>query len=104
MAITEPTSSEEYERLFAERTRYFGTGLGVGISLPCPFCCAPDFMSYKIAETDAFMKRGATCKACNRSLKAIITAEGTAGRQMEFVQTGGPDCTLSWLPPIRRME
>lgn len=100
--MAEPTSKEEYERLYHERTEYFGFGLETGMSVPCPWCCAPGFMRWKILEVEQAMERGATCKECGRAMKGIVT-KANGGTSLEMVQTGGPDANLPWLPPMRRV-
>lgn len=105
MKTEEQMTQDEYNRLYMERTRYFGQGiLETGMSVPCPFCVAPDFMVYRVLEAEEAMKKGAACKACGRSMKAIFHVNEPGNQQFEFVQTGGPDCALPFLPPIRRVE
>lgn len=101
--MKKPTSAEEYHELYNSRVKYFGYGMETGMSLPCPFCCNPGFMAYKILEMEEAMKRGNTCIECNRSIKAIFTKTNTT-TSFEVVQTGGPDCTDPWIPPIRRID
>lgn len=99
----DPQSQDEYNRLYQERVRYFGYGIETGMSMPCPFCCAPDFMVSTILDMEEAMKQGATCKNCRRSVKTVFHVNEPGNKQFEIVQTGGPDCTLPWLPPIRRV-
>jgi hypothetical protein len=100
--MAEPASFDEYNSRFHANQKYSGFGLDTTIHMPCGFCGSPDFMVAKVIDTESVMKRGATCKECGRSLKAIFTHHPAGGKSFEFVQTGGPDAP-AWLPPIRRV-
>lgn len=93
----------EYEHLFMQRTVYSGRGLATSVATPCPFCCEPDFMKFRVIDTEEALRRGGTCKACKRSIVAVFTGL-TTGQSFELVQTGGPDQEPNdWYPPMRRM-
>lgn len=95
---------DEYNRLIMERSRVFGFGMETSFSAPCPFCCAPDWMTYKVLEVEEVMKRGAVCKDCGRGVRAVFSVDQPGHKQFEFVQTCGPDPDLPFLPPMRRVE
>jgi bacterioferritin-associated ferredoxin len=98
-----PTTMAEYLARFAENQHITGFGLDTGMSLPCPFCAAPNFTSYKIVEVERVLSDGATCLECGRSAKAIIQRDGP-NIQTEIVQTGGAD-QPEWLEPkMRRVQ
>lgn len=89
MAHQDPTK-EEYERLSVTNIRYFGHGVNTGMALPCPFCAAPEFASYKILEMELVMARGNVCKVCGRGMRAEFN-RGPNHVLMHFIQTSGPD-------------
>lgn len=94
----EPKDLEEYFKRFAANQRIEGYGItGVTMSLPCPFCAAADFITYKVIEVEAALKKGATCKECGRTAAAIF--KRTPGEvAFNIVQTGGRD-QPEWLVP-----
>jgi len=97
----QPQNAQEYTRRFNLNQRIEGYGLGnVHIHMPCPFCAAPDFIVYEMLEVETAMGVGATCKECERSAKALITAIA-GGKSIEIVQTGGDD-PPDWLTPKMR--
>ena len=80
-----------------------GFGFDTTMHMPCPFCGAPDFMVFKVIDTLEASKQGGTCKECKRSMKTIVTSI-RGGRNMEFVQSAGPD-QPDWLSPkMRRVD
>jgi len=97
-----PRSHEEYLARFAANQHYFGFGLETGLSMPCPFCAAADFLASRILEVEQKLEVGATCRECARSAKAIFTREPGITR-FEIVQTGGPDQPDWLLPKMRRV-
>ncbi len=100
----EPQNADEYLKRFSANHRIWGHGIGnVWQSFPCPFCAAPDFMVFELLQAEEIFARGATCRECDRSAKAIITNMPN-GKSIEMVQTGGPD-QPAWLnPQIRRVD
>jgi hypothetical protein len=99
---SEPTNYKQYLERFNENQSISGFGPGnVTVHLPCPFCAAKDFMKYELMQVEDAMKRGATCKECGRSAKAIFTYLEN-GKSFEVVQTDGPD-QPPWLPEMRRV-
>lgn len=101
--MAHPTSSEEYLARFHASQRIDGFGAGTTVHVPCPFCAAPDFASWKILEVEKGMREPGTCKECKRSCKTIFH-HTTDGVSFEIVQTGGPD-QPEWLTPhMRRVD
>jgi hypothetical protein len=98
--VPEPVSLEEYNRLFAQRTRIDGYGLDVTTVIPCPFCSASDFASWRIVSCHEDMGREATCRECGRSARTLVATDGSATTG-ELVQTGGPP-PPDWLVPTPR--
>jgi hypothetical protein len=92
-------TKKEYEERFARNQLIFGSGFGTSVSLPCPFCAAPDNLKYRVIDSEAAMTRGAS-QECGRSWKAIFTAID-GGKQFEIVQTAGDD-PPDFLPAMRR--
>ena len=98
----DPATGEDYDALAMANTRISGHGVReTRIHLPCPFCAAPEFMSYLVIDAEAAMTAGATCEACGRSAKTIFTKHDDGGKSFEIVQTGGSD-PPAYLPPMRR--
>lgn len=99
--MSDPSSFEEYNERFHKNNRTTGYGIGnVYCHVPCPFCAAPDWMSWEVLSVEDSMKVGAECKECGRSAKAIIS-RSKDGISFEIVQTGGPDQPV-WLEPKMR--
>lgn len=100
----EPRSMEDYLARFQKNQKIDGFGIGnVHIGMPCPFCAAPGFLTYEILEVERVLARGATCKQCGRSSKALFSHK-LGATLFEIVQTGGPD-QPEWLTPkMRRLS
>jgi hypothetical protein len=100
---TPPTNLSEYNRRFALNQEITGFGItGVEQHTPCPFCAAPDFMVHKILETEEAFSKGAECRECGRSAKALFD-RSTGGVRFEIVQTGGPEQPDWLVPKMRRV-
>jgi hypothetical protein len=100
---TPPQNVDEYLGRFRANERCFGYGLDVSMGMPCPFCAAPDFVVYRVVDVESAMNKGATCKECGRSARALFTHDGPS-TSFEIVQTGGDD-PPDWLTPkMRRHE
>jgi len=91
----------EYLERFAAAYRMSGAGFETTMHVPCPFCAAPDNITYKVLEVAAALSDGATCEECGRSWRAIATLQGGNVR-FEVVQTGGDDGP-DFLPRMRRV-
>jgi hypothetical protein len=99
-----PRNKDEYLHRFTLNQKMSGFGIKEAAAhAPCPFCAAPDFMVFKIINTENSMEKGGTCSECGRSAKAILQRT-PAGIAFEIVQTGGDD-PPEWLTPkMRRMQ
>jgi transposase-like protein len=93
--MAEPKDMQEYTERFAANQKITGFGVNVTMHMPCPFCAEPDFMVYKIIETED--ATGGTCKACNRTLLIEHEVVGPT-RTIRMYQTGGPP-QPEWLNP-----
>lgn len=102
MALPEPKNIIEYNARQFENMRIEGVGVEVTIHMPCPFCGAKNFLSYRVLDVEEGLSRGATCQDCRRGLRAIFnrTLNNTAFR---FVQTEGAD-PPEWVEGIRRFD
>lgn len=101
--MTEPTTREEYEERFAKNTQIFGMGMTTSMSMPCPFCAAPNFMRYMILQMEEEITKEHVCKECSRGMRAQILIEHRGlCKTMHFIQTRGPDCTAEWVPPMHK--
>lgn len=98
--MTHPTSMQEYTERFAKNGRMEGFGLSTKTIMPCPFCAAPDWMAIPIMDPETAMKKGAECKECKRSARAIFS-KTLGGVSFAIVQSGGPD-QPEWLEPKMR--
>lgn len=89
-----PTNMEEAIARAARNVEIFGYGINeVAVSIPCPWCAAKDWMTYKIVDLafrphEALGKR--TCAECGRTGMALYNDTGSTVTT-EYVQTGGPD-------------
>jgi hypothetical protein len=98
--MAEPKDYDEYLKRLNENTKMEGFGFEVTMTVPCPFCAAPDFQKYLILEVEEAMAKDTTCKECGRSAKAIYH-RSPGSTSFEVVQTGGPD-QPEWLKPKMR--
>lgn len=98
--MTQATNLEEYTRLAHERAKVSGLGVDTSMTLPCFFCAAEDFVTYKILEMEKVMSEPHKCKECGRSAK-LIFEQLPSGVSFECVQTGGPE-QPDWLEPKMR--
>lgn len=104
--MPDPATLDEYNKRFNEGTlsSVAGVGAGVTVTMPCPFCAAPNWLKASILDVEGAMTKGATCSECARSGRAIMSHDATGNSiGFEFVQTGGDD-PPSYLPPMRRLE
>lgn len=99
---SKPQELKAFDEKFNKNTKLSGMGLETTMHLPCAFCAEPDYMIYRIIDTDTVMKEGAICKACKRGMKAIFHVNTPTEKRFEFVQFCGPDAPR-FLPPIRRI-
>lgn len=96
----DPATVEEYNAKSHAGIRYFGHGIReTGMSIPCPFCAAPDFVEYKLIEMEAVMSKEIVCKACGRGMRTIFE-RSRDGVKMEMVQSRG-DQPPAYLPKMR---
>jgi hypothetical protein len=100
--MSEPATQEEYEARHAENYRLSGHGIGnVHVHMPCPFCAAPEFLTYEILSMRDTLARGATCKECKRGMRAVFKSDDHS-TGFELVQTAGAD-PAPWIPQMRRV-
>lgn len=98
--MAQPQSKQEYEQRFAENMSLSGYGLDVTQHMPCPFCAAPAFVTYRIMEMTDVLSKGAECKECGRAMKIIFETDGQL-TVMRMVQTKG-DAPPPWVVPMER--
>lgn len=97
-----PSNMEQYLKRFDGNQKITGTGLDTTVTMPCPFCAAADFVSYRVIDVEQVMSRGAICRECGRGARAI-SHRRAGGASIEVVQTCGPE-QPEWLSPkIRRV-
>lgn len=97
-----PESMEQLAAMTMLNMRIEGYGPEVKTIAPCPFCAFPDWLCMPILDVSEAMKKGATCKQCGRSAKAIFSVERHDAKQFEIVQTGGDDPPAWFEPKMRR--
>lgn len=97
-------SQQEYERAFTLATRVEGFGTDVRTVIPCPACCAPDYLTIRIMHASEDMQQPATCKQCGLSTKSILTPIGRCGTSIETVLVAGALPNYPWMAPMRRAE
>lgn len=98
--MSEPKDYQEYLDRFSVNNGYEGFGFDTKMRMPCPFCAAPDWLHVLILDAEKHYAKGATCKECGRSARAIFT-HAPGSTTFEFVQTAGPD-QPDWLPQKMR--
>lgn len=98
--MSQPNSMAEYSERFHNNNKIEGYGTAVKTIAPCPFCAASDWLCMPILDVEGALKKGATCKECGRSAKAIFKYEN-GDKSFEIVQTGGDD-PPEWLQPKMR--
>jgi hypothetical protein len=91
---------EEYSAKVMANMAVTGWGIGVTNHTPCPFCAEPDWLVFRVIDTEEAIKRDTTCQHCGRSAKALVQRDA-GGVSFEFVQTGGAD-PPPWLTPAPR--
>jgi hypothetical protein len=99
--VTEPATREEYERRYVANNRIEGFGFDTVTVAPCPFCAAPDWQRWPVANALEAMREEATCSECGRSARTVVE-EHDGIVSAYTVQTGGPD-PAEWVP-IRREQ
>lgn len=99
--MREPQSLEEFQQRFLANQQITGHGMDVTMHAPCPFCAAPEFLVWKVLETETYLVgRTATCRECGRSARNEFSAPGSSVR-IELVQVAGPP-PPRWLDPAPR--
>lgn len=99
-----PATYEEYLKKFNANQRIEGFGPeGVTMHMPCPCCGEADYMVFRVIDSEAAMKKGATCKHCGRGFKSLFKHNGPGNTQFEVVQTVGGELP-PYLPKMRRVE
>lgn len=99
-----PQNAVEFNARYFEAQRIVGMGLDTGMVLPCPFCAAPDFLTYRILDTREALEKGAVCRECGRGCKAIFTSPQPGATVFEMVQTVGPDQPEWFDVKMRRVQ
>lgn len=96
----EPSNKNEYLDKFAKNQKITGYGIDVTMHMPCAFCAEPDFLVFRVIDSETAMEKGAVCKQCHRGVKALMD-KSHGGIGFEIVQTEGPDGP-DWLKPTMR--
>jgi hypothetical protein len=101
--MADPKSAQEYEEKFHRAENITGYGVfETTMHMPCPFCAEADWMVFLVIESPERMVEEATCSACGRSGKFLMSGyEGNVS--YEFVQTGGSPPPQWLTPPPRRV-
>lgn len=103
--MTEITSMEQYNEVFMRNQKISGLGIeGTTMHMPCPFCAHPDFMVYKIVDTEDKVVEPHVCSNCQRGAKFILNDDGEGTKTLELVQTQGDDPPEWMQPHPRRVE
>lgn len=98
-----PQSIDDYNKRFMANQKISGGGIGnVHMSMPCPFCAAPDFWVYELLEMEEVVKKPATCQECGRSAVMLFTYGPGPSKLMELVQVSGDD-PPEWSVKFRRV-
>jgi hypothetical protein len=100
--VTEPASKEEYEKKIQEGTSISDSGMGTTMSVPCPFCGEPHFMSWKILEVNDALQKGSVCRFCERGMRGLVVPLEHGGVRVTLYQTSGSDPS-AWVPRLPRL-
>lgn len=101
MSAADLGSAEEFAMRYHANYRTDGHGIGqTTVHMPCPFCAAPDWMNYRIA--DGLPDGDHRCDGCGRTAR-IVCHRGSTTTNLELVQTGGGDPPVWLEPPPRRI-
>ncbi len=99
--MKDPPDLESYLKRYHLGSKVEGYGIDVRITSPCPFCAAPDWMTWKLLGVRQTMEKGAVCRECGRGARAIF-AQSPGSIQFELVQTCGVDPPAYLEPKMRR--
>ncbi len=89
--MADPKDAAAYNVRFGQSQKLSGFGpFGTKSHVPCPFCAAPDWLVFRIIDTEKAMERGAVCGECKRGARAVTTRTAH-GLSFHLVQTEGPD-------------
>lgn len=101
--VTPPSNMIEYLARYSAHNRLSGRGIETTCHVPCPFCAAKDFMSYRLIDVRKIMAEDHICPACQRGAKAIFRTQHEGATSIEVVQTSGPEPPAWLTPPMRRV-
>lgn len=102
--MKDPATHDEYLKRFHQGQLIEGIGIGnVYMTSPCPACAAPNWLKWEMLDVRPAMEKGATCKECERSFRAVFISDGNDSIAFELVQTGGSDPPDYLTPKIRRI-
>jgi hypothetical protein len=86
-----PETYRAFMTRFNENQEIWGTGINnMRMRTPCPFCAAPNFLTFKLTDVRKAMQVPTTCSECKRGCKAVFNIYGRSV-DFELVQTSGPD-------------
>jgi hypothetical protein len=104
--VGDPRTKAEYERRYNANSRVEGFGLTTAQVVPCPFCGAPEWSRWVIAELALNdykpMREERRCRECGRSARMEVRRDA-GSLTSELVQTGGPD-PAEYLRPWPRRD
>ncbi len=102
--MSDPASYEEFEKRCYRNRRIAGYGFGTHMVMPCPFCAAANWQTWRIGQREDMlrvMQSSTLCASCGRSARM----EGRAQDDTEYwrlIQTGGPDVPDWYWPKPER--
>ena len=99
---SDPKTKAEFDARYDENACIRGEGMETEISLPCPFCAAPDFVVFRMLDAEMIAKLEKVCSGCQRGVVLEVKPiKKNTGVRWEFVQTCGED-PPAYLPEMRR--
>ena len=98
--MPDPKTRHEYERLAHVNMGMSGFGVDTISHMPCPGCCARDFMTFKVVDTEKALSEATVCSNCKRGFKMVLN-RSPGSVSFRVVQTEGPDLP-DYLPEISR--
>lgn len=90
--MNDPANMHEYNQRYNDNTRFEGRYAETKTVMPCPACCAPDWLDFPVtAAMNDYqdVTKPTKCKHCNRTFQFKMD-RSEAGITMRIYQTDGP--------------
>ena len=89
--MADPATKEDFESLYHSNTSVSGYGVDITQHLPCPFCAAKGWATWRLAlPVSKVWAEPKKCDACGRTSKLAVT-ETAFSTSMQLILVDGPD-------------